>query len=114
MNVRFGSKGDINPNTQLRPLSGAKRTSNARFLSPKRSCADDVRYRGLSGLSNVTLRMSAYSQKRTFTFSKVVKGSVVFGDLQLLFDMSGKLDRWTTIDEKIVVALIVPNCRVGP
>ncbi len=45
-NVRYGSKADINSVTQLRPLSGVKRTLNVRFLSPNRSYADDVRFRG--------------------------------------------------------------------
>ncbi len=45
-NVRLGSKADIQCHTHLRPLSGAKQTSNVRFLSLKRSCADDVRFRG--------------------------------------------------------------------
>ncbi len=47
-------------------LGSYKQTLNVRFLSPKRSCADDVRLRGESGLSGVTLRMSACSQKRKF------------------------------------------------
>ncbi len=40
---RCGSDSDINSRTYLRPLLGAKQTSNVRFLSPKRSCATNVR-----------------------------------------------------------------------
>ena len=45
-NVRFGSKADLNSVTQLRLLSGVKQTPNVRFLSPKRSCAANVRFWG--------------------------------------------------------------------
>ncbi len=43
LNVRFGSNADINSVTQVRLLSGVKQTPNVRFLSPKRSCAANVR-----------------------------------------------------------------------
>ncbi len=66
VNVRVGSTTDLQRHAHLRPLSGVKQTSNVRFLSPNRSCADDVRFRGQSGLSGTPLRMSAYSQKETF------------------------------------------------
>ncbi len=56
---------DLQRPVHLRPLSGVKQTSNVRFLSPKRSCADDVRLRGKSGLSGVTLTTSASSQQQT-------------------------------------------------
>ena len=44
--VSYGSKADIPRHSHLRPLSGVKQTSNVRFLSPNRSCIDDVRYWG--------------------------------------------------------------------
>ncbi len=56
--VRFGSKADIPRHPVERPLLGAKRTSNVRFLSPKHSCADDVRFRGLSGHSSAAAIIS--------------------------------------------------------
>ncbi len=43
VHVRFGSKADVIPNTQLRLLPGAKRTLDVRFLSPKLSCAAEAR-----------------------------------------------------------------------
>ncbi len=39
LNVRFGSKADIHRHSHLRPLSGAKRTLDVCFLSPKRGPA---------------------------------------------------------------------------
>jgi len=70
IDFRFGSKPDLQRHLHFRPLLGVKQTSNVRFLSPRRSCADDVRLRGKSGLSGVTLRMSACSHKRTFEDAK--------------------------------------------
>ena len=43
INVRCGSIADLQRHSHLRPLSGVKQTSDVRFLSPKRYCADDVR-----------------------------------------------------------------------
>ena len=58
--VACGSFPDIRERCRKEPLSGAKRTSNVRFLSPKRSCADDVRLRGMSGLSGGPARRGAW------------------------------------------------------
>ncbi len=63
---------DIPRRVELRPLIGVKQTSNVRFLSPKRSCADDVCLRGKSGLSGVTLTTSASSQEATFAGVKIL------------------------------------------
>ncbi len=45
-NVRFGSEADILRHTQLRPLSGVKRTPNVRFQEPMRFSAGNVCFRG--------------------------------------------------------------------
>ncbi len=47
-NVRVGSEADLQRHAHLRPLLGAKQTSNVRFLSPNRSCPPNGCFRELS------------------------------------------------------------------
>ncbi len=79
----FYTLADIPRLAHSRPLSGAKQTSNVRFLSPNRSCASECPRVGVKQTSFSADWMSACSQQRK---SSVGLGmSVVGGQAEVNF-----------------------------